>query len=376
MDILLIEDDAPFRLLCSEALKAEGFSVRECSSLAQARAQLEQEKPGFVLLDISLPDGNSLELIRQMKGASPIEIPLIFFTGKDDQATRLECFRLGASDYMKKPFVMEELIARIRVHLEIKRSREHAIKLGDEMKEAMKRREKMHQNMAELVVHDLKAPIASIKGMLDLIGRQQLVDEKESERFNQIGGMADFMLLMLTDLLDIGRAQRVGLTLNPVKVDLSQMAFSLRKFFAGHCEVNGIRLEFRLAEGFNFIETDQNLLFRILANLLSNAIRVSKPGQSVEVESAVGQGQRVRFSVLDRGPGVPDDQKQRIFEKFVTTSVPASREEGGTGIGLSFCRLAAESLRGKVWVEDRPGGGSRFSLEFPAAILDSEKLGC
>ncbi len=370
-EILLIEDESVFRLLCVDALKAEGFVVHECSTIAEARAQLERSRPDLVLFDISLPDGNAVDLVRCIQGSNPMQIPFIFFTGsQDDVKMRLECFRLGASDYIKKPFAVEELIARIRIHLEIQRTKGQPT----EIEGRLRRREAMHRNMTDRIVHDLRAPIASIKGMLELISRQECLSEAEFEYFNHIGSMADFMLLMLTDLLDIGRAQSVGLHVTPTKVDLSQLEVSVRKFFLGSGAIRGIKLELSISTEFCFIETDQNLLFRILANLLSNAIKVSMPGQSVILESGRGEGGRVRFCVLDRGPGVPESEKERIFEKFITARKTGDRWESGTGIGLSFCRLAAESLRGKVWVEDRPGGGSRFILEFPAAILDSQRL--
>ena len=106
--------------------------------------------------------------------------------------------------------------------------------------------------------------------------------------------------------------------------------------------------------------SDQKLVFRILANLLSNAIIHASRGSSVEVDFAPGE-KAVRFSVSDRGPGIPDEEKDRIFEKYWRRDSKVS----STGIGLSFCRMAARALKGKIWAEDRQGGGSRFVLELP-----------
>ena len=98
---------------------------------------------------------------------------------------------------------------------------------------------------------------------------------------------------------------------------------------------------------------------QIVTNLVANAIKASPHKETVGLEASVQNG-LPRFTVCDRGPGVPNERKSRIFDKYVTGA-----PRHGTGIGLAFCRVAAQALKGKVWVEDRPGGGSLFIVELP-----------
>ncbi len=361
--ILIVEDDLPLQILCSEALRSEGFSTETCGSVATGVAAFNKNRPHLLLLDINLPDGTGLDVAKKTGVAQNRDVPFMFMTARGDSDTRLTCFRLGASDYIQKPIVIEELIARVRVHLEIQKSREHVSKISYEAEV----RERARQDMMDMIVHDLKAPLSSIKGTLELLRLQGLVTDKNCERFNNIGNTANFMLLMLNDLLDIGHAQAVGLSVSPSSIELSALTEKLKSFFSGYCETLGIKLEFQISPMLASIETDQNLIFRVLANLISNATHFSERGQSVLVAAERQKNGQVRLSVLDRGPGVPDAEKEKIFEKFVTKGKTATgmEAESGTGIGLTFCRLAAEAMKGRVWVEDRPGGGSVFHFEFP-----------
>ena len=104
----------------------------------------------------------------------------------------------------------------------------------------------------------------------------------------------------------------------------------------------------------------------MLVNLIANAFAVSGSAVLVEVEVA-REGDGVRVAVLDRGPGVPDAEKTAIFEKYSTSRPKQLAEGSGTGIGLTFCRLALEAMGGRVWAEDRSGGGSAFIVALPGA---------
>ena len=215
-----------------------------------------------------------------------------------------------------------------------------------------------------MIAHDLKAPLSSIKGSLEIVKARGLISDEGYQRLlDNAQSAADFMLLMLNDMLDISQAQETGLNPQKSEVKLGPLFVKLRALFAGRCEKREVELGFKTEEGLKSFVTDPNLLFRVLTNLIANAVKISSRGQPVAV-SAFRAGKLVRFTVADAGPGVPEDQKERIFEKYTSfTKRKPALEETGTGIGLAFCRLAAQALGGRVWVEDRPGGGSLFILE-------------
>ena len=118
-----------------------------------------------------------------------------------------------------------------------------------------------------------------------------------------------------------------------------------------------------MPEGFPLVLADPGLLERVLANLFSNALRYSPATRPPELQARLVDGM-VRLEVVDHGPGVPDSQKERIFEPFKRLH---GRHYAGNGLGLAFCQRAIESLGGRIWVESRPGEGSSFCFTLPAA---------
>lgn len=358
--ILLVEDDLNIQALAKEALEASGFIVEACATAREALIFFRAGPPDLLIIDIGLPDGNGLDVCRDMGLASgSASIPFIFLTARGELKTRLECFRIGARDYIQKPFSIEELLARVRVQLDVKKAHDELSRKNDELE----LRSRARQDMTDMLIHDLKSPLTSIRGTLELIKDNGMISPADYQNLvDNAGTAAEFMILMLNDLLDVSQAEQAGLRPESAPVEIRPLLVKLKVLFAVKCQRLGIEFGHKAAQDVKTLTTDQNFLFRILVNLISNAIKATKRGGEVglECESAGGA---VRFTVSDRGTGVPDSKKEDIFKKYV--SLGGKSLEGGSGIGLAFCRLAACALKGKIWIEDRAGGGSLFILELP-----------
>jgi signal transduction histidine kinase len=360
--ILVVEDDSDIQGYCKTVLESAGFSVDTCGTFQEAQRLYDKRRPDLAILDIGLPDGNGLELLKIWSELPGGAAPILFLTARGDLRTRLECFQAGAQDYLHKPFAAEELLARTKVHLQVKKSHDDLVKRNYELELIARAR----QDMADMIVHDLKAPLTSIKGTLQLIKSHGLISERSYVNLlENAGSAADFMLLMINDLLDVAQAETTKLKTNPQALELPVLFEKLRSLFAGRSRSMNIELSFAVEPGTEKLKSDQNLIYRILANLIANGMKASTAGGKVEVETEKA-GDRLKMHVLDRGPGVPDEEKKKIFEKYVTGHREEELSETGTGLGLAFCRVAADALGGKIYVEDREGGGSRFTLEISA----------
>ena len=357
--IILVEDDPHNRALAQEILAAAGHEVRACATAAETLKTFQQWRPDLFLLDIGLPDGNGVDLCQSLKEAGALGIPFIFLTGQGEIATRVACFSAGAQDYVQKPFAAAELLARVNVHLGVKKDRETLVEKNRELE----LRARVRQDLMDMVVHDMKSPLASIKGSLEIIRAQGMISE-EKYRFLLANAehAADLTLLMLNDFLDINQAQQVGIKAVKEEVEVAPVFSKLTALFSGRCEKKKVKLACVLAKGGKTALTDRNLLFRVLANLLSNAVKISVPGQEIELAWSRKKGTD-RFIVSDRGPGVPDESKLQVFEKYTSMIRNSQIVESSSGIGLAFCSVAAKAIGAKIWVEDRPGGGSLFILE-------------
>jgi signal transduction histidine kinase len=360
--ILVVEDDLAIQGFCQTVLESAGFQVTAVSTAKEALAAFKDEAPDLLICDIGLPDGNGHDLVQSMGLGPDGSVPFIFLTAREDLNTRLKCFQQGAQDYIQKPFAVEELLARVKLHLKVKKSHDDLAKKNYELE----LRARVRQDLADMLVHDLKAPLTSIKGTLELIKARGLIsNDAYKNLLENAGTAAEFMLLMLNDLLDIGQAQSVGLKTEIAETDMDALSEKLIGLFAGRSAKLGISIEPKIAPTAKVLQTDQNLVFRVLANLVQNAMKVSSSGDKIGV-LVDRKGAHARLVVADRGPGVPKAERERIFEKYATTGRKSATLEAGSGVGLTFCRMAAQGLKGKVWVEDRDGGGSLFIFEIPA----------
>lgn len=361
--VLVVEDDPVQQDIIRASLESAGLQVDATASAAEALKLFEARRPDLILIDVGLPDGNGVELCRALNGREPAA-PKLLLTARGDLRTRLAGFANGAKDYIQKPFAAQELLARVNVHLDIKSSLEELSRRNEDLK----LRERARQDMTDMILHDLRIPLTSIMGTIETIRSRGLLSKKDYRRFAPLLESADtateFMLLMLNDLLDVSQAETTGgLNTTIDEIDLPQMIDRLKKLFAGRLQAKRLQLRPEL-RGLQRARTDRQLLFRMLVNIVSNAVSYSPVDADVEIHGA-RVGSALRLSVLDRGPGVPEPEREKIFSKF-STHVD-SEKDPGKGLGLTFCRLAARALKGRAWHEPRPGGGSSFSLEIPGA---------
>jgi signal transduction histidine kinase len=359
--VLVVENDVDIQGYCKTVLESAGFAVDACETLAEARVLFNAKRPDLAVLDIGLPDGTGIDLMREWHGYPGPKVPVLFLTARGDLQTRLDCFQAGGQDYLPKPFAAQELLARVKVHLQVKKSQEDLIKRNYELELIARAR----QDMTDMIVHDLKAPLTAIKGTIELIhGRGLISLDNYASLLQNAGTAADFMLLMLNDMLDLAQARQTGLKIALIEIDPLHLLRKIQTLFASRLELNSLKLVLHVSPNVKKIHADQNLLYRILANLVANAVKAAPDGKTIDLECSL-HGKSARFEVLDHGHGVPDSEKKRIFEKYTTSGRKDAGVETGSGIGLSFCQAAVSAHKGRIWVEDRPGGGSRFIVELP-----------
>ena len=353
--VLVVEDSPGVLHFCREVLTLAGFVVDAADSASAARRLYAASRPDLALIDYGLPDGTGLDLLREWNAGTPPLPPMLFLSGRDELSVRLACFQAGARDYVVKPCAPQELVARVRVHLELKRSQDELASRNEQL-ELITRAKK---DMADMIVHDLKAPLSSIKGTLQLVAMQGLITETGHDSLlHEAGSAADFMLLMLNDLLDVGAAKEGRLIAELGPVDVPKLLQKLKALFRDRLEASGVALRLEVAPACAEVRSDQNLLYRILANLLAEAVKASDSGQSVELECSRVDG-RLRFAVSDRCGQASTTERRGAFER-------TDWADAASGFGLSFSRAAAQAMKGKLTFEVREGGGARFVLELPA----------
>lgn len=358
--IFLIEDDQLFVRLLKDDLNSEGWEFSSHGTVHGALAAIAEFKADLVLLDLKLPDGEGFEIARALREDKDLaKIPIIILSSVEDVQARLEGFRTGARDYVTKPFNVPELLARVRAHLAIREDQE---KLERQVIEA-RLRERVRQDTIDMVVHDLGAPLATVKVTIDLIARHGLISREPYGKYLEYADESiEFALLMVNDLLDLS-AGRLTPDLRPF--DAATIFKRLGKIVSVQAELKEVSVSFEAPPAPKPFRTDPTLLFRVLANLVTNALKYTPKKGKVLVRASV-KGPLLRLEVQDTGPGIPDAEKQAVFLKFYRAKPAHNKTVPGYGVGLAFCKLAVETLKGKIWVENASAkGGSRFVVEIP-----------
>lgn len=235
--------------------------------------------------------------------------------------------------------------------------------------EDLKRLERVKDDLTQLLVHDLKTPLTSIVLNLDMLPPPE---GAEAARWARHVGDAKrscrSLMTLVANLLDISSMEEGKLRLSREPLVLADLVASVMGEFRVQAEEEeeGIQLGADVPPDLPLVRADHDLLRRVLANLLSNALKHSPPKSGVQIRAALAKaGGVVRVDVVDQGEGIPEAYHQKIFEKFgqVETARPGPRLN--KGLGLTFCKLAVEAHGGRIWVQSAVGRGSTFSFTIP-----------
>ncbi len=227
--------------------------------------------------------------------------------------------------------------------------------------------DRLHDFVA-ILTHDLQAPLASVKGLLKLVvsGRFDI----NNQHHRNLAGSAERAIMraesIINDLLEAGRAESIGIAADLADYDLGVLLNDCIEMIKASANDYGVEIRPPQLSSAVCARVDKRLFLRVVDNLLFNALKNSPPGLPVEI-SVSPSGGRAIVSVSDRGSGFSENDASGLFEKYRQLELRRENKYRGTGIGLYFCRLAAEAMGGKIWAESRVGGGAIFHFAVKTA---------
>ena len=242
----------------------------------------------------------------------------------------------------------------------------------EEANRQLQQLDQLRNDLTEMVVHDMKGPLAEVVGNLDLITYEPLSPTQQEFLDMAVLGGNDLQR-MIMNLLEIGRMEEGRLILNREPVVFAAMAGAVRNVFKTVIRLKGLDLRILDRTGRSH-HLDEGLISRVIQNLLTNAIAHTPEGGAITIEALTGGHGGLEFSVADTGEGISERHIHRLFQKFMQAH-SANRPRTSTGLGLAFCKLAVDAHGGEIRCESREGEGTTFYVTLPPPPVSRDEGG-
>lgn len=276
------------------------------------------------------------------------------------------------AELQEKNADLETANEEIQRQMEIQTDQAREIELANttlqEQNEKLNALDREKNEIIGIVAHDLKNPISAVRGLAELIESGFAEPEQIPEITSQIVHTADRMLELVRNLLDVNRLESGTVQFHPVEFDLSPMAESTVWQYTQAATTKHITLLYRLETDASIIYADEQATMQVLENLISNAVKYSPHGKEIVVRVS-RKSDYVRLEVKDDGPGLSEEDKPKLFEKFARLSARPTGGEYSTGLGLSIVKKMVVAMNGRVWCESEYGTGATFIVELPSPAI-------
>lgn len=372
--ILVIDDEETQRLLTLDNLEEEGFRVEEASNGTEGLKLVRELRPDLVLLDVMMPGIDGFEVCRQLRADPSIcHTPIIIITGREDTEDVQKGFAAGATDFLTKPVVWNLLPNRVRYVLKTSR-------LERELRAAKLVAEKASEAKSTLLStmgHELRTPLNAIIGFTGMMKQAAFgpVGSPQYEEFVidiHTSGMR--LLDAINAILEIVNCESGQLEKHETEVGLVELVTSVIQQIAQEARASGVQIVNDVSDDGVCIRGDQQRLYQILLNLASNAVRFTKKGGVVRLNSSrSGPGDLV-FAVTDNGIGISAEDLPRMMEPFEQADNKLARQYEGLGLGIPVAVAMARLHGGNIAYESELGKGTTARITIPAdRIITSGK---
>lgn len=378
--ILIVDDDSQQRMNLRVLLEDLGFQILEAPSGTEALEICSRERPDLVLLDIRMPGMDGFEVCSRMRTDEELSmIPVLFLSGALEALDKVKAFQSGGVDFITKPYRFEEVVARVQTHLEIVHQRQRLQQQNAELQRSLEETKLMNLRFIEInerlrkseelrgqFLSNMRSEVNNPLNAILAFGVELERGEVPPERGRVVGGLIateasaldfEFRNVCCAAELEAGEAIPSVHSVDVASV-LRDALDSLR--FQAREKSTRMILE---ADGLVF-RTDADKLRLIAANLVSNGIKFSPEGGTVQVRARVQEGQ-LWLEVEDHGPGIRPEDQDLIFERFRQLESGTLRSHRGQGLGLSVVKALVDLLNGAISICSELDKGSTFICTLP-----------
>lgn len=354
--IILIVDDVPKNIQVLGTLLAKfDCELAVAMNGQQALDTVAKVKPDLILLDVMMPIMDGHETCRHLKSNEDTkDIPVIFLSAKTETEDIVKGFELGAVDYVPKPFIGKELIARVKTHLSFTNTKKI-------LEEEVATKNKFFSIMS----HDLRGAFGIIMSFVELIqvNREFLTQDEIEELLTDIGKTSKNTLELLEDLLKWARSQTGAIKFDPEQLELKNLFSEICEKQQDIALAKNIELRSNANNG-EIVYGDSNMILLIIRNLVANAIKFTNKGGQITL-STENYGEFIKASVSDTGVGIQADKIDKLFSLDSKISTSGTDNEQGNGLGLVLCKEFVKINGGEIGIDSTLGKGTKVWFTIP-----------
>ena len=399
---ILIVDDNPDNLsVLRQLLEDSGYRVRPAESGKMALTSLRYGGPvDLILLDIRMPNMDGYQVCQALKAESATDdIPVIFLSALSDPEDKVKAFECGGVDYVSKPFNDAEVLARVKTHLQVRTLQQRLQRHNEELEEQVAERTaelsasnlalrksndalgeanaglekalKARNDFLSLMNHEFRTPLNAIIGMAEILKNFPRDESIPQEYMTTIESSGWRLLRLVDDILQVAQTGAPDASKEasaPTALDVPALCQASLQTIAVPARDKQIVTELTTEERIPLLKMPVNAarLRQIIGNLLDNAVKFTPAQGRIGVNIFFQEDSRqVYIEVWDSGPGIPFEERDKVFEPFVQLEPVLSRSNEGPGLGLTLARNLAKLHGGKIEIREREGGGCIFQLNLP-----------
>jgi two-component system sensor histidine kinase/response regulator len=365
--ILIVDDTIENIQLLGECLQNNGYQIIVAQNGVQALESINALPPDLILLDVMMPEMDGYEMCRLLKeNPENCDIPVIFLTAKVETEDIIKGFKLGAVDYLTKPFNKDELLARVKTHLELRHAQilieDQKIMLEKQNKELVEAA-KLREDVSQIFSHDLKNPLAAIIGYPQLLMMDGNFNESEIQNLKIIEQSGYRMLDMINRSVDLFKMERGVYQLKPFPVNILSLIHKIEIDSHEALQAKNLSLKIELSgsqatEDDTFLILGEELLcYSMISNLLKNAIEATPPKEQIHIN--LFYNGFATIMIHNKG-NVPEPMREKFFAKYSTFG-----KIKGTGLGTYSAKLIAKIHQGTIDMESSENHGTTITIKLP-----------
>ena len=364
--LLIVDDSSNNRATISYWLDEENYEILHAIDGVSALKIVETFLPDIILLDYNLPGIDGIEVCQKIRANKKLPfIPIIMMSSYAPEANVM-ALEQGADEFFAMPVTPIELKSRLRAMLRLKQAVSESLELSKQNKK-LQELDKIKSNFISKVSHELRTPLQAILGYTDILleGLQGELNYPQKLMVKQTREAGEQLLNLISQLLDFEVIEKGEVVLSCDVFNIESLFNYLSHTMTSMAMKKKVILNFVLEDKNIQLESDRNIVEKILLNIISNSIKFSKEDSKVLSSAKDVNSELIEFKIQDEGIGISKSNIAYIFDKFWQGDDSITRSYGGLGIGLSLVKKLVAILGGQIIVESKPNKGSVFKVLIP-----------